>query len=119
MIVVPTALVYGFSPATLFPQYLDIQVATIDLSNFMRAIMCFYIGVSIIWFLGIFKTNYWKLATQLNLLFMSTLATGRLLSMLLDGMPSGGYIFGVIAELLLAIFALYQLRRGLVKHPSY
>lgn len=109
IIVVPTAFIYGFSPSTLLPLYLDIQVTTVDLSNFMRAIMCFYLGVSIIWIAGIIKVKYWKVATQLNLLFMLTLGSGRLLSILLDGIPSAGYIFGAIAELILAAIAFYQL----------
>lgn len=111
VIVVPTAIVYGFSPTTLLPQHLDIPVTTNDLSNFLRAIMCLYLGVSFVWLLGILKIKYWKSATQLNLLFMLTLGIGRLLSMLFDGMPSGGYIFGVIAELALALYSFYQLKK--------
>jgi len=111
IIVIPTALIYGLSPSTLLPQYLDIQVETIDLSNFMRAVMCLYLGLASIWILGILKEKYWRVATQLNLLFMATLGAGRLLSMVIDGMPSGGYIFGVVAELVLAVFAFLQLCR--------
>ena len=110
-IVIPTALIYGVSPTIFLPQHLDITVTTTDLSNFLRAIMSLYLGISYIWILGIFKNKYWKMATQLNLLFMATLGSGRLLSMFLDGMPSGGYIFGVIAELVLAYYAFFQLRR--------
>ena len=112
-IVVPTAFIYG-SPSML-PEQLDIQVTTIDLSNMLRAIMCLYLGVSVVWLLGIWKNSYWKSATQLNILFMLTLATGRLLSMLLDGLPTGGYIFGVIAELSIGLYATYQLRKYGVK----
>ncbi len=108
-IVVPTAIIYG-SPSVL-PEHLDIQVNTIDLSNMLKAIMCLYLGISLIWALGIWKTKYWKIATQLNVLFMLTLATGRALSMIMDGFPTGGYIFGIIAELLLGLFSLYQLKK--------
>jgi len=108
-IVVPTAIIYG-SPSVL-PEHLDIQVNTIDLSNMLKAVMCLYLGISFIWALGILKTKYWKSATQLNVLFMLTLATGRGLSMIMDGFPTGGYIFGIIAELLLGLFSLYQLKK--------
>ncbi|GMN09511.1 hypothetical protein MTsPCn9_00330 [Croceitalea sp. MTPC9] len=108
-IVVPTAIIYG-SPSVL-PEHLDIQVDTIDLSNMLKAFMCLYLGISLIWALGIWKTKYWKSATQLNVLFMLTLATGRGLSMIMDGFPTGGYIFGIIAELLLGLFSLYQLKK--------
>lgn len=109
IIVVPTAIIYG-SPSVL-PTRLDIPVDTIDLANMLKAIMCLYLGFSVLWSLGIAKTHYWKIATQSNVLFMLTLASGRLLSMMLDGIPTGGYIFGVIAELLIGMISIYQLRR--------
>lgn len=109
LIVIPTAIVYG-SPSVLSKQ-LDIQVNTIDLANMLKAIMCLYIGISIIWILGIWKTEYWKRATELNILFMLTLASGRLISMIIDGLPTGGYIFGIIAEFILGIFSMYQLKK--------
>ncbi|QLG46979.1 DUF4345 domain-containing protein [Costertonia aggregata] len=108
-IVLPTGIIYG-SPSILTKQ-LDIQVNTVDLSNMLKAIMCLYIGISMIWILGIWKREYWKLATQLNILFMLTLATGRALSMVIDGLPTGGYIFGIIAEFVLGIYSIYQLKK--------
>ncbi len=108
-IVIPTAIIYG-SPSML-PQHLDIQVNTNDLSNMLKAIMCLYLGISLVWILGIWKKEYWKMATQLNILFMLTLATGRVLSMLLDGFPTGGYIFGVIAEFVIGLYSIYQLKK--------
>lgn len=109
LIVIPTAIIYG-SPSIL-PKFLDIQVNTNDLSNMLKAIMCLYFGISIVWILGIWKKEYWKSATQLNILFMLTLATGRMLSMVSDGLPKGGYIFGVIAEFVIGLFAIYQLKK--------
>ncbi len=108
-IVLPTGIIYG-SPSIL-TQQLDIQVNTIDLSNMLKAIMCLYIGISIVWFLGICKKEYWKPATKLNILFMLTLAIGRALSIVVDGLPTGGYIFGIIAEFVLGIYSIYQLKK--------
>jgi hypothetical protein len=108
-IVIPTAIIYG-SPSIL-PDFLDIQVNTNDLSNMLKSIMCLYLGISFVWILGIWKTEYWKIATQLNILFMLTLATGRVLSMVLDGLPKGGYICGVIAEFAIGLYSVYQLKK--------
>lgn len=108
-IVVPTAIIYG-SPSIL-PEYLDIQVNTVDFSNMLKAIMCLYLGISIVWILGIWKTKYWKTATQLNILFMLSLAIGRMISMLMDGFPTGGYIFGIIAEFVLGSYSIFQLKK--------
>ena len=109
VIVIPTAIIYG-SPSIL-PKHLNIEVHTIDLANMLKAIMCFYLGASIVWILGIWKSKYWIIATQLNILFMITLAIGRVLSMFSDGLPTGGYIFGVIAEFSIALLSIYQFKR--------
>ena len=108
-IVVPTAIIYGSS--SILPKYLNIRVNIIDFSNMLKAIMCLYLGISIVWILGIWKTQYWKIATQLNILFMLSLAIGRGLSMLMDGFPTGGYIFGIIAEFVLGIYSIFQFKK--------
>ena len=109
LIVVPTALIYGSS--SVLSQQLDIQVNTIDLSNMLKAMMCLYLGISLVWIFGIWKTEYWKVATQLNILFMLTLALGRAISMIIDGLPTGGFIFGIIAEFVIGFFSIYQLKK--------
>ncbi|HMU02236.1 MAG TPA: DUF4345 domain-containing protein, partial [Saprospiraceae bacterium] len=86
-------------------------VDTIDLSNMLKSIMCLYLGISFVWVLGIWKTEFWKSATQLNVLFMLTLAMGRALSIMTDGLPTGWYNFGIIAELVLGIFSIFQLKK--------
>ena len=108
-IVIPTGIIYG-SPSILSKQ-LNIEVNTIDLSNMLKANMCLYLGISVIWLLGIWKPKYWKRATELNILFMLTLATGRALSMIIDGLPTNGYIFGIIAEFTLGLYSIYQLKK--------
>ncbi|WP_046757207.1 DUF4345 domain-containing protein [Kordia jejudonensis] len=109
LIVVPTAIIYG-SPSVL-PEHLNIQVKTIDLSNMLKAIMCLYIGISLVWIIGIWKAEYWKIATELNIVFMISLAIGRALSMVMDGLPTGGYVFGIIAEFVLGFYSMYQLKK--------
>lgn len=108
-IVVPAAIIYG-TPHIL-SKLLDIQSNTIDLLNLLKALMALYLGISIVWILGIWKEKYWKNATQLNVLFMIALASGRTLSILTDGLPSGGFIFGTIGEFILGIFSIYQLKK--------
>jgi len=105
----PTGIIYGTSD--LLPKLLDIQVHTLDQSNMLKAIMCLYLGISIVWILGIFQEKYWTKATELNILFMLTLASGRFLSIMIDGFPTGGYIFGIIAELLIELYSIYQLKK--------
>lgn len=105
LIVVPVALVYGFQPDLLF----DITIKSIDEANIFKAIMGLYLTFSILWILGIFNPNYWYAATIANIIFMLGLALGRVISLIIDGLPSLIFSMGTIGELILAFFGIYQL----------
>ncbi|OUS01573.1 hypothetical protein A9Q86_07305 [Flavobacteriales bacterium 33_180_T64] len=102
-IVVPVAFVYGFKPEVCFDMFLE----TVDEHNFHKAIMGLYLGFSTIWVLGIFKINYLKIAIITNIIFMLGLGLGRVLSIVIDGVPTSGYIFGTVAELFLGTYGLW------------
>lgn len=106
LIVVPVSFVYGFNPGSQF----DIGLDTIDEVNQFKAIMGLYLGFSVLWILGVFKASYLKIALMTNLIFMLGLGFGRLLSLLLDGMPTFGYKFGAFAELFLGFYGIWALR---------
>lgn len=106
LIVVPVSFLYGFNPEAQF----NIQLNTIDELNFFKATMGLYLGFSIVWILGIFKSSYLKLALITNMVFMLGLGSGRLLSLLLDGTPTFAYVFGTFAELFLGFYGLWVLR---------
>lgn len=106
LIVVPVAFVYGFNPESQF----DIHLNSIDEFNQFKAIMGLYLGFSGLWILGIFKSNYLKLAIVSNIIFMLGLGLGRIVSILLDGTPTFGYQFGILAELFLGFYGLWILK---------
>ncbi|MBK9223875.1 MAG: DUF4345 domain-containing protein [Flavobacterium sp.] len=110
LIVVPVAFTYGILPNKILPLFLDFKVETKDLHNVFRAIMGLYLAFSVFWILGIFKSNYWYAATLSNMLFMLGLACGRIVSLLVDGIPSIVFFVGTIGELILALYAFYQLK---------
>jgi len=103
LIVVPVAFVYGFNPDLPF----DIHLNTIDEHNFFKAIMGLYLGFSTLWVLGVFKTKYLKIALISNMIFMLGLGFGRVLSFVLDGEPTFGYLFGTFAELFLGFYGIW------------
>ncbi|MGS2725748.1 DUF4345 domain-containing protein [Psychroserpens sp. BH13MA-6] len=105
VIVIPVAFLYGFFPDLQF----ELFPKTMDEYNFHKAIMGLYLGFSMIWALGIVKPHYLKTAIITNMVFMLGLGLGRLLSLLLDGLPSSGYLFGTVAELFLGIYGLWVL----------
>ncbi len=106
LIVVPVAFLYGFNPSSEF----DIHLDTVDELNAFKAIMGLYLGFSILWILGVFKSNYLKLALVSNMIFMLGLGFGRLLSLAIDGTPTFAYIFGTFGELILGFYGLWVLK---------
>ncbi|MEI9911962.1 MAG: DUF4345 family protein [Bacteroidota bacterium] len=56
---------------------------------------------------GIFKKQYWQAATISNIVFMGGLAAGRLISFIIDGIPSVTLVIGFFGETLLAIPRLF------------
>lgn len=113
LIVVPVAFVYGFSPSLQF----NIQLNTIDEHNFFKAIMGLYLGFSMLWILGVFKSIYLKIALITNVIFMLGLGFGRVLSILLEGLPTFGYVFGTFAELFLGFYGLWVLKKKALVLP--
>jgi hypothetical protein len=110
-IVVPVSFVYGFNPSSKF----DIHLQTIDEHNFFKAIMGLYLGFSALWLLGIFRNEYLKIAIITNIIFMLGLGFGRLLSILIDGMPTFWYLFGTFAELSLGFYGIWILKKVVSK----
>jgi hypothetical protein len=104
-IVVPVGLVYGGKPDLLF----EVSLQSPDEFSIFKAIMGLYLGLSFFWLLGIFQKQFWKAATISNMIFMLGLAFGRLVSMFLDGLPSTVFLLGTVGELVLGVYAYYQL----------
>lgn len=107
IIVIPAAILYGFYPDA----FLELFPETQDELSFFKANMGIYVAFSVIWLLGIFKNNFLKIALISNIAFMSGLGIGRTTSMILDGIPSAGYVYGMVGELLLGIYGIWVLNR--------
>lgn len=71
--------------------------------------MGIYLGFTVLWLLGIFKIHYLKIALVSNTVFMLSLAFGRIVSYILDGIPTFGFQFGLLVELTLGFYGLWVL----------
>lgn len=111
IVLLPVALCYGISPGSILPLWFDFKVETVDLHQVFRAIMGLYLGNIIIWGAGILYPAYWKMATVMNVVFMSGLAFGRLISLLIDGLPSTVWQVGFLMEVGLAIWGIVNLKK--------
>jgi hypothetical protein len=105
-IVINIAFIYGFKPDLWF----DVKVTTFDEFNIYKAIMGVYIAFSSLWIFGIINEKFWQTATISNFLFMFGLASGRIISIIFDGIPSTIFLLGTIGELTLGFYAFYQFK---------
>lgn len=111
LIIVPVALAYGLYPQMILPLLFDFNVDAINLANIFRAMMGLYLGMSLIWIMGILKSRFWITATITNIAFMGGLALGRLVSLAIDGVPGIYFLIGLIVELSLAIWGVINLQK--------
>jgi hypothetical protein len=107
IIVIPVAFFYGSKPDYLF----EVSLNSTDELNIFKAIMGLYLGFATLWIYGILKPAFWKTATISNMIFMLGLAFGRICSITVDGIPTTIFLLGTIGELILGIFAWYQLKK--------
>lgn len=107
VIVVPTAIIYGFFPDLL----LQLFPSTMDEMNFFKAVMGLYLAFSTVWILGLLNPQYFKLALLSNIVFMLGLGVGRTMSLIIDGIPSNLYLFGAFAEIFLGLYGIWVFRK--------
>ena len=110
-VIIPIALAYGLYPQKILPLLFDFKVDAINLANIFRAMMGLYLGMSVIWIMGIIKSKLWVTATITNITFMGGLALGRLISLALDGVPGIYFLIGFLLESVLAIWGLKNLKK--------
>ena len=95
------ALSYGVAPAAVLPKVLDLTVEGTDLTHIFRAIMGLYLGMITLWVLGACWPRFTRAAVIAEIAFMFGLAAGRVLSFILDGVPSVLLVSYTITEIAL------------------
>ncbi len=108
------ALSYGVAPATILPHLLDITVEGTDLPHVFRAIMGLYLGMIVLWVLGAFRPSLTRVAVIAEIAFMSGLAVGRVLSIVVDGMPSVALLGYTGVEIAMAAWGMLVLKKGFI-----
>ena len=111
IVIVPVALAYGFFPARVAAEVFHMNADTVGTTHLFRVLMTLYLGIATLWSAGIFKPDYWRAATVTNVVFMGGLATGRLISFVVDGVPSCILLIGVGLEIALMAWGLINLKK--------
>ena len=73
--------------------------------------MGLYLGMAGLCVVGVFKSRLWRTATISNVFFMIGLASGRTISLVIDGVPSIYFLVGLVLELLLALWGIINLNK--------
>jgi hypothetical protein len=103
---VPIALGYGAKPSTSLDVLFGITVDTTNLTHIMRAVMGLYLGMVVLWVWGAFNKQMTAPALVSCAVFMLGLAAGRILSLILDGMPHWLLVVYAALEIVLGLGAI-------------
>lgn len=108
--IILVGLSYGLCPSLFLPLLFDVKVENVDLSHVFRAMMGLYLGFASYWIIGVFKEEHWRGATLSSIVFMGGLAIGRMVSILIDGIPSVVFLIGTVMEILFMLWGIKNLR---------
>jgi hypothetical protein len=86
-ILVPPALSYGINPAAVLPKTMTIAVEGTDQTEMLRAIMGHYLGMTTFCVIAAFTPAWRHIAVIWAVFFLYSIALGRILSLIVDGVP--------------------------------
>ena len=116
--IVSVGLCYGIFPGKVLPLLFDFKVESVDLNHVFRATMGLYLGFALYWVIGIFSIEHWRNATLSSVILMGGLAFGRIISIIIDGIPSPPFVLGTGLEILLMFWGVRNLKIDKIKNGS-
>ena len=108
----PIALAYGLIPATTVPMLYGVEIDSVNIAHIFRAVMGLYLAMVIFWIMGVSREPLRFAALCSVVVFMGGLAIGRLLSLLVDGIPAAPLVIYLVLEVGFALVGL-KLAKGL------
>ena len=94
------SLGYGLFPHTSMQSLYEIEVSNINSANIYRGIMGLYIALSIFWIVGAFKDSLRIAALWSLSVFMTGVGLGRVLSIIIDGIPDMIFVNYLVVEII-------------------
>ena len=117
-ILVPPALSYGINPAAVLPKSMTIAVVGTDQTEMLRAVMGLYLGMTIFCVIAAFTPSWCHVAAIWAVFFLYSIAAGRILSLIVDGVPSPILLFYMAVEIIGGTLGLLVLARERRKEES-
>src|SRR5215510_11604603 len=108
---IPVALTYGVDPAAMLPKFMNVTVQGTDETHIFRALSCLYLGMVTFCIIAAFTPQWQRMAVIWAVFFALSLALGRIISIFVDGVPSGMLLFFLAVELVVGAVGLMLLNR--------
>lgn len=108
---VPIALGYGVAPQQSLESQFAVSVQNVNGAHIFRAIMGLYLALATFWVVGAVKPHLRQAALYSLVVFMLGLAAGRLLSLVVDGVPNWLLLTYLALELFIGVVGMLLLRR--------
>ena len=108
---VPIAFSYGIAPSKTVTYLLEFPVEGTSQTHVFRAIMGLYLANVLFWLAGAFLYSLKLPALWSLFIFMGGLAAGRIVSIVVDGVPNFVLMFYLCAEIAFGTLALIAIRK--------
>jgi len=109
---IPVALSYGLIPQKSLSYLFDISVSNTNGIHIFRAVMGLYLTMALFWIIGAFKVQVRQAALYSLIVFMLGLAAGRILSLVIDGMPHWLLVVYLVLELSFGFLGMLLLTKS-------
>lgn len=114
----PIALSYGAKPSASIPFLFDFPVDGVNETHIFRAVMGLYMAQAVFWIAGALKPALTTAALWSVIVFMWGLALGRLISLIVDGMPRPILVVYLLLEVGFGVIGCLILRKQLPRTPA-
>ena len=109
---VPIALSYGLIPQRSLSYLLDISVLDTNTIHIFRSVMGLYLALALFWIMGAFNIEIRQAAIYSLIVFMLGLAAGRVLSLVVDGIPDWLLVVYLVLELGFGFLGVFLLQKS-------
>lgn len=106
----PIALSYGYAPTVSLDYLFTIDATPVNVSHIFRAVMGLYLALVLFWLSGAMIQKYRLPALYSLVIFMLGLAAGRVLSLVVDGMPHWLLIVYLVLEVGFGVVGIKMIR---------
>ena len=108
----PIALSYGFMPQKSLHYLFDVSVSDTNSIHIFRAVMGLYLALVLFWITGAFKVKVRQAALYSLIVFMLGLAAGRILSLVVDGIPHWLLVVYLVLELVFGVLGILLIKKS-------